>query len=171
MPAFKLSESETGAIVAFLHDQKTKAEALGGGRRSVEPSDLATGNAAAGLVYFKGAGGCSGCHSATGDLAGVASRYKGLALLQRMLSPSGRPAPSRPKVTVTLASGETVVAPLAIEDEFSITILDSSGARKMYQKSVVKFKIDDPMSAHFDRLGKYTDTDIHNVFAYLDTLK
>jgi hypothetical protein len=27
------------------------------------------------------------------------------------------------------------------------------------------------MSAHFDQLGKYTDSDMHNVFAYLDTLK
>jgi cytochrome c oxidase cbb3-type subunit III len=49
--------------------------------------------------------------------------------------------------------------------------LDSSGARQAYDKSAVKFKIDDPMSAHFDQLGKYTDNDMHNVFAYLDTLK
>lgn len=88
-----------------------------------------------------------------------------------MLYPSGRPAPARPKASITLASGETVVAPLAIDDEFSITILDPSGARKTYQKGDVKFKIDNPISAHFDRLGKYTDSDMHNVFAYLDTLK
>jgi cytochrome c oxidase cbb3-type subunit 3 len=171
MPAFNLKESDVAAIVAFIHDQKTKAEALGGGRRSVEAADLATGDASAGRAYFNGAGGCSGCHSETGDLHGVASRYKGLSLLQRMLYPSGRPEPAMPKVTITRASGEPIVAQLASEDEFTIVVLDPSGARKTYKKDEVKFKIDDPKSAHFDQLGKYTDRDMHNVFAYLDTLK
>jgi cytochrome c oxidase cbb3-type subunit 3 len=169
MPAFDLSDSDLGSIVAFIHNQKTKAEAEGGGRRAVDDSDLATGNAAAGLRYFDSA--CARCHSATGDLKGIASRFKGLTLLERMLYPTGRPAPAAPKVTLTLASGQTITAPLAIEDEFSITVLDPSGARQTYQKSAVKYKIDDPMSAHFDQLGKYSDADMHNVFAYLDTLK
>ena len=171
MPGFDLSDMDMGAIVAFIHDQKTKFDALGGGRRSVDPSDLATGDAAAGRRYFNGAGGCSGCHSATGDLAGITSRYQGLKLLQRMLYPSGQPAPARPKVTLTLASGQTIVAELASEDEFSISVLDSSGARQTYEKGAVRFKIDNPMSAHFDQLGKYTDTEMHNVYAYLETLK
>jgi cytochrome c oxidase cbb3-type subunit 3 len=171
MPAFSLSDADLAAIVAFIHDQKTKAEALGGGRRSVDAADLATGDAAAGRRYFNGAGGCSPCHSATGDLAGIASRYQGLDLLQRMLYPSGRPAPARPKVTLSLPSGQTVVAALASEDEFTIVVLDPSGARQNYEKSLVKFKIENPMSAHFDQLAKYTDDDMHNVYAYLVTLK
>jgi len=171
MPPFNLSVADRDAIVAFIHDQKTKFDALGGGRRSVEVADLSTGDPAAGRQYFNGAGGCSGCHSPTGDLAGVAMRYQGLALLQRMLYPSGRPAPARPKVTLTLASGQIVTAPLATEDEFTIAILDPAGARQTYEKGTVKFKIDDPMSAHFDQLGKYTDDAMHNVFAYLETFK
>jgi cytochrome c oxidase cbb3-type subunit 3 len=171
MPPFDLSDTDMGAIVAFIHDQKTKFEALGGGRRSVDAADLATGDAGAGRSYFNGAGGCSGCHSATGDLAGIASRYQGLPLLQRMLYPKGEPEPARPKVTLTLASGKTIVAALSSEDEFSMTVLDSSEARQTYEKSAVKFKIDNPMSAHFDQLGKYTDSDMHNVYAYLETLK
>ena len=171
MQAFTLSDADLLAMVAFIHDQKTKAEALGGGRRSVEEMDLTAGNAEGGRRYFEEAGGCAGCHSATGDLKGVAAKYQGLVLLQRMLYPSGRPAPKRPQVTVSLASGQTVVAPLASEDEFTVVILDAAGARQTYQKADVKFKIDDPMSAHFDLLGKYTDDDMHNVFAYLDTMK
>jgi cytochrome c oxidase cbb3-type subunit III len=169
MPAFNLNDTDLTAVVAFIHDQKAKSEDLGGGRRSVEPSDLATGDAAAGRAYF--ATRCATCHSPTGDLAGIATKYKGLQLLQRMLYPGGRPAPARPKVTLTLASGQTLTAPLAVEDEFTIVTLDPSGARKTYNKSEVKYKIDDPMSAHYDQLGKYTDADMHNVFAYLDTLK
>jgi len=171
MPAFTMNDADLNAIVAFIHDQKQKSESLGGGRRSVEPADLATGNADAGRAYFNGAGGCAGCHSATGDLAHVASKYQGLVLLQRMLYPSGRPAPARPRATITLASGDIVSAPLASEDEFTIVILDPAGQRQTYKKTDVKFKIDDPMSAHFDLLGKYTDADMHNVFAYLDTMK
>jgi cytochrome c oxidase cbb3-type subunit 3 len=171
MPSFDLNATDVAAIVAFIHDQKTKFEAQGGGRRTVDAADLATGNVEAGRRYFNGAGGCAGCHSATGDLGGIASRFQGLVLLQRMLYPGGRPAPSPAKVTVTLPSGQTVIAPLASEDEFTITVIDPSGARQTYEKSKMKFKIDDPMSAHFDQLGKYTDNDMHNVFAYLDSLK
>jgi cytochrome c oxidase cbb3-type subunit 3 len=171
MPSFNLSGADEIAIVAFIHDQKTKFEALGGGRRSVDAMDMTTGDAAAGRRYFNGAGRCSGCHSPTGDLAGVATRYEGLALIQRMLYPSGRPAPARPLATVIVASGQTFVGPLGSEDEFSIVVLDPSGARQTYEKSAVKFKINDPMSAHFDQLGKYADADMHNVFAYLETLK
>ena len=171
MPSFSLSDADLGAMVAFIHDQKTKSEALGGGRRSVDASDLATGNAEAGRRYFNEAGGCSGCHSPSGDLAGVAARYQGLTLLQRMLYPNSGPAPARTKVTLTLGSGETLVAPLAAEDEFTIVILDAAGARQTYEKNSLKFKIDDPLSAHFEQLGKYTDDDMHNVFAYLNTLK
>lgn len=169
MPAYKLSDEELNAMVAFLHDQMDKFATLGGGRRSVDPSDLATGNAADGRGYFNRA--CAGCHSPTGDLAGVAKRYQGLALIRRMLYPSGNPAPSPPKATFTLPSGQTMTAPLAAEDEFTVTIFDPLGERLTYQKEKVKVKIDNPLSAHFAQLGKYTDSDMRNVYAYLDTLK
>ena len=171
MPSFDLTAAEVGALVAFIHAQKTKFETLGGGRRAVDATDLATGKADAGRRYFNRKGSCSGCHSATGDLAGIASRYRGLQLLQRMLYPSGQPAPAPPKVSFTLPEGQTVIAPLAGQDEFTITVLDPAGARQTYARSAVKFKIDDPMSAHFDQLGKYTDKDMHDVYAYLETLK
>lgn len=170
MPPFKLSNSDQAAIVAFIHDQKTKFEAVGGGRRVVEATDLLTGNVDAGKTYF--AAQCARCHSATGDLAGIAGKFQGLALMQRMLYPSGgRPAPARPKATITLASGQVVTGPLATDDEFSISITDAAGVRQAFEKTDVKFTIDDPMSAHFDQLAKYTDKDMHDVYAFLATLK
>jgi len=171
MPSFPMENEELQAIAAFIHTQANKFAPLGGGRRPVEPADLATGKAQDGRVYFNGVGGCSGCHSVTGDLAGVATRYQGLALLQRMLYPGGQPAPAPPKATIVLPSGQTIIAPLAGEDEFSVTVLDSTGARQTYSKDAVKVKIEDPMSAHFTQLGKYTDADMHNVLAWLQTLK
>ena len=171
MPSFPLNDADLTAITAFLHKQMDDAATLGGGRRSVEPEDLATGNAADGRAYFSGAGGCSGCHSATGDLAGIGRRYQGLTLLQRMLYPSGRPAPALPKATFTLPSGQTVIAPLSAEDEFTVTVMDPLSAPQTYQRNAVKVKIENPMSAHFDQLGKYTDAAMHNIYAYLETLK
>jgi cytochrome c oxidase cbb3-type subunit 3 len=172
MPAFDLNEAEVKAIVAFIHDQKSKAESVGGGRRSVDVTDLQTGDAAAGQRYFNGAGSCSKCHSATGDLAGIGNRFRGLPLLQRMLYPQGsRPAPAPAKVAVTLPSGESVAGTLVSRDEFTIEIKDASGANRSWGVKDVKFTIDDPIAAHFDQLGKYTDDDMHNVYAYLQTLR
>jgi cytochrome c oxidase cbb3-type subunit III len=172
MPSFNnLSEDDLNAMVAFLHGQMDTFAKLGGGRRAVDPADLTTGNAAAGREYFKGAGKCSSCHSATGDLAGIGKRLQGLNLMRRMLYPAGGPGSSLVRATFLLPSGQTVVAPVAAEDEFSVTILDPLGARQTYQKTAVKVKIDDPLSAHFDQLGKYTDADMHNVYAYLESLK
>ena len=172
MPAFALSDADALAIVAFIHDQKTKFDALGGGRRSVEPSDLATGNADAGKKYFSGAGGCAACHSATGDLAGIGMRYQGLQLMQRLLYPSTvRPQPKRPKVTITTATGQTITTDLASEDEFTLQTIDAAGARQTYEKRAVKYEIVNGLDAHFEQLGKYTDADMHNIYAYLETLK
>jgi len=173
MPGFELNATDLGAIVAFIHDQKAHADALGGGRRSVDVADLQTGDAAEGQKYFSGAGKCATCHSASGDLKGIGNRFQGLALLQRMLNPSGggRPAPAPPKVLVTLPSGEKVVGSLVSRDEFSITITDSLGASRSWQIGQAEFMVYEPVSAHFDQLGRYTDADMHNVFVYLQTLR
>jgi cytochrome c oxidase cbb3-type subunit 3 len=172
MPSFDLGDADLEAMVAFIHDQKAKADSAGGGRGAVEASDLDTGDAEAGKRYFNGAGGCSNCHSPTGDLAGLASRFKGLPLLQRMLYPGNtRPAPAPGKVTVTTASGETITGALAARDEFTISLTDSSGSKRTWNTDEVKFTIDDPVTAHFDQLAKYTDDEIHDVYAYLKTLQ
>src|SRR5262249_49768409 len=138
---------------------------------AVDQSDLQTGDAAAGQKYFNGAGKCSNCHSPSGDLAGIGNRFRGLPLLQRMLYPQGsRPAPAPAKVAVTLASGESVAGTLVSRDEFTIDIKDASGAARSWTLADVRVVIDDPISAHFEQLGKYSDDDIHNVYAYLQTL-
>jgi cytochrome c oxidase cbb3-type subunit III len=167
MPRFALSEAEMTAVVAFIHDQKTKAEAQVGKRRGVEVADLQTGNVEAGKAYFNGAGKCASCHSPTGDLAGVAKRFEGLRLEERMLYPKGAKA----KVTVTLASGENVTGELAYHDEFTIGLRDTTHHYRSWPTNKVKFSIDDKAEAHADLLAKYTDDDIHNLMAYLQTLR
>src|SRR5438876_4187084 len=100
MPAFNLTPTDMAAIVAFIHDQKTKAESEQGGRRAVDLADLQTGDAEAGKQYFNGAAGCAKCHSPSGDLAGVAKKREGLVLLQRMLyATGGRGGPATARAT------------------------------------------------------------------------
>jgi cytochrome c oxidase cbb3-type subunit 3 len=171
MPAFTLSDDDFMALVAFVHDQKTKADSEEGGRQHVTAEDLQTGNADAGKEFFNGAGKCATCHSPTGDLAGVATRFQGLALLQRMLYPTGRGTGPTATVTVTLANGETVTGKMAYRDEFTIALRDVAGRYRSWPTDQVKYTVNDPMDAHVAQLGKYTDEDMHNVLVYLETLK
>jgi len=167
MPAFNFSNSELMSLVAFIRVRVTAAASSKGGRRGVEVADLQTGNVAAGKQYFNGAGGCSKCHSPTGDLAGIANRFQGLRLEERMLNPGNE----TDKVTVTLPTGETVAGKVAYRDEFTIGLRDSNGSYRSWSTDKVKFAIDSPVEAHIDQFPKYTDKDVHDLMAYLQTLR
>ena len=167
MPSFNFSSEEVASLVAFIRYRIKAAAEHPGGRRGVSVADLQTGNAEAGKAYFNGAGGCSRCHSATGDLAGIASRLQGLGLERRMLYPRSTP----PKVTVTLPSGEKIAGPLAYQDEFTIALRDAQGTWRSWRTDRVQFAIDDPAEAHVEQFPKYTDDDVHNLMAYLQSLK
>ncbi len=193
MPAFKFTPAQIQNIAAFLHFQTYAAMKQKGGRKGVVPADLQTGNAAAGKAFFNGAGGCSACHSPTGDLAGVATRLQGLGLEMSFLSvprdtvslgppPVGRggsgrggrggppPAGAIAKVTVTLPSGQTFQGDLVYQDDFTIAMVDAAGYYHSWPKSQVKSDVNAPGEAHAALLSKYTDADIHNLMAYLQTL-
>jgi cytochrome c oxidase cbb3-type subunit 3 len=172
MPRFSMSDQDLAGIVAFIHEQKARYEKHPGGRRRVDEADLQTGNAEAGKQYFNGPGTCSKCHSPTGDLAGIARRFKGLKLEMRFLYPrEERGEKTSATATVTLPSGETVKGKLAYHDEFTIGIRDDNGWYRAWPVARVKYKIDAPVEAHANLLGKYTDDDIHNLMAYLQTLR
>ncbi len=88
-----------------------------------------------------------------------------------MLYPSGAAAAARATATVTRPSGEVVKGSLAYRDEFTIAVTDSTGAYRAFPIDKVKAVVDDPLQAHAAQLGKYTDDDMHNVLAYLQTLR
>ena len=60
---------------------------------------------------------------------------------------------------------------LAYRDEFTIGLTDEAGAYHSWPVSKVKFTVEDKLEAHAALLPKYTDDDMHNVLAYLQTLK
>lgn len=167
MPSFNFSNQELLSLAAFIHSQGVKAASMKGGRRGVDVADLQTGNVQMGKKYFNGAGTCAKCHSATGDLAGIATRYEGLQLEERMLYPRG----AKSRVTVTLPSGEKIAGTLAYLDEFVIGMRDSNGTYRSWKIGNVKYLVDSPVDAHVELFSKYTDDDIHNLMAYMQTLR
>ena len=172
MPPFDRTDQQIASLAAFIHTQQNNAVSTGGrrgagGRKGVDVSDLQTGNVEAGKKYFEGAGGCSSCHSPTGDLTGVASRYQGLELEERMLYPKR----AKPKVSVTVSSGQTVDGTLAYLDEFTVGLTDSDGSYHSWRIRDVKFKVDPALNAHVELFPKYSDDDVHNLMAYLQTLR
>jgi mono/diheme cytochrome c family protein len=167
MPGFNFSSQEMASLVAFIHARVKAAESNKGSRRGVSVEDLQTGDAEAGKAYFNGAGGCSKCHSPTGDLAGIARRYEGLKLEERMLYPRG----AKSEVMVTLPSGQTVSGTLAYRDEFTIGLRDSSGTYRSWPANRIKYTVKSPADAHVEQFPKYSDDDIHNLMKYLQTLK
>ena len=179
---FNLTQDQVADISQFL----TRAinRILRSGAFYNQPSDLLSGNASAGEAYFNGAGGCKSCHSPTGDLAGIGDRLAPPDLQQRFLFPQaggfargrgGAPAaaPRAPtKVTVTPSRGAAVTGTLVRIDDFNVTLQDSSGTyRTIARTPETKVEVSDPYAVHIDLLDKYSDADIHNLTAYLETLK
>ena len=167
MPGFNFSNEEMHSIIAFIHAREEAAKAHPGGRRGVAVADLQTGNVEAGKEYFEGAGGCAKCHSPRGDLAGLANRYQGLQLEQRMLYPKG----AKSTVTVTLPSGQRISGTLAYRDEFTVAMRDSVGTYRSWATSRVQYTVHSPADAHVEMFSKYSDDDVHNLMAYLQTLR
>jgi cytochrome c oxidase cbb3-type subunit 3 len=72
---------------------------------------------------------------------------------------------------VTLGSGEVVRGSLKRLDDFNISMIDSSGAYRSWPRNEVRIELEDRLAAHRKLLDQYTDADMHNVLAYLVTLK
>ncbi len=167
MPAFPMSDDEAADIAAFLHARAAEALASAEVPEGYPVEKLLTGNASAGRAYFQGAGGCTNCHSATGDLAGVSEKYSALDLETHMLYPEGHFT----SLTVTLPTGEKIQGPLVHIDDFVVALRDSSGWYRSFSRDRVKVEVHDRLAAHRELLAKLTQKQIHDLFAYLQGLK
>src|SRR6185437_7605424 len=172
MPKFSFAPDQISDIATFLHARNRDVRY----RQLYQVKDVITGDAKAGAAYFNGSGKCNTCHSPGGDLEHVAAKYEPEALIRRFLYPGGRGAQSadekaRKTVTVTLSSGQSFEGRLEHIDEFTVSMYDASGDYHTWARSAVKVDIHDPLAAHLRLLQNYTDTDMHNVLAYLETLK
>jgi cytochrome c oxidase cbb3-type subunit 3 len=178
MPAFAaLTAEQIADISTFLHSRAADVS----NRFAYKIGDVITGDAQRGAAFFNADGHCASCHSPTGDLAHVATKYDAVELQRRMLYPApnlidvfmGKAVtpPAPPKVTVHLANGEQVSGTLDHLDEFTVSLHDASGWTRSFSRENVTVDVQDPRAAHESLLPKYTDEQMHDVLAYLETLK
>ena len=175
-PAANLTQTQIEELSHFLHQELYQTL-----RGALDVQDVLTGDAKAGAAFFNGEGKCSGCHSATGDFAGIGKKYDPPTLQQRFLFPMASRAgrggrggpPSKPvTVTVTPASGPAVTGTLLAIDDFDVSLRDSSGEYHAWKRTPgLKVVKNDPYTAHIALLDKYTDKNMHDIVAYLETLK
>lgn len=172
MPKFNFSAAQVSDIAAFLHSFRVGGYDVSRKR----PATIVTGDAKAGAAYFQSK--CTACHSATGDLKGIGTRISDArALQQRWIMPTGGGrggAPPTPTtVTVTLKSGEKIEGRLGRIDDFVLTLTEADGTERSFRRDGdnPKVELHDPAAAHKELLPVYTDKDIHDVTAYLVTLK
>ncbi len=174
MPPVPLSDEDVQAVVAYVHDVLGTASRQGGPPLGEALElDILVGDATAGRTYF--AEKCAACHSPTGDLEGIATRIPDPKELQNTWVRGGGRNTERPSVAVavTLASGERIEGELERLNDFLVVLTDGAGRHRSFGREgdTPRVELDDPMAAHREMLQVYRDADIHDVTAYLVTLK
>jgi mono/diheme cytochrome c family protein len=176
MPRFSFTDDQLNDIVAFIHS----FTAAGYDESRMKPPSILVGDPTAGAAYFSAK--CASCHSATGDLRGFAAKFSDdKQLQQNWLMPGSGGRGAAPvklnvppiTVTVTLPSGEKIAGVLDRMDDFVVSLTETDGTHRSFRTTgdSLKVEVHDPLQPHKELLRVYTDVDIHNLTAYLATLK
>ena len=178
MPAFNFSDDQIKDIATFLL-QRNQATA---NRMEYKLQNVVTGDPKLGEAYFSQR--CATCHSGTNDLAHIATKYEPDALQGRFLYPrnsrrrgmAAGPVDPRSQTTVTvmLASGQSYSGVLEQIDDFSVALTEQSGEHHSWlfdEEKGMKVEVHDPLKEHAELLKQYSNADMHNILAYLETFK
>jgi mono/diheme cytochrome c family protein len=180
MPKVDIPPATVTDIAAWLHSLPVKSNA------GHEKINIVVGNATAGAAAFQRL--CSSCHSVSGDLKGFAAQYPDPRDMQQAWLMPGMqamrfgPMGADPEVhlkvppttaTVTDAKGVQVTGVLDAVDEFMVTITPPNSRPKTWTRTdgIPRVEIHDPIAAHREMLRTYNDKDIHDITAYLVSLK
>jgi cytochrome c oxidase cbb3-type subunit III len=182
MPPLQLPEADLKAVAEYIHSVISTAQPQGapplGARTEL---NLLVGNARNGERFFKAE--CASCHSATGDLAGIGARLSNIEQLQnswvagRHFGPPNPAAQNRSaRVTVKFADGNVLAGRLQRLDEFVVSLTTDDGAyrsfiRRSAEPRITAVEVNDPLAGHRRLWTKLSDRDMHNVTAYLASLK
>lgn len=182
MPAIPMSPEDAKAVAAYVRSVMATIGGQGTPPSAQEPPTILVGDAAAGKAYF--AAKCTSCHSVTGDLQGMATRIADPKMLQNAWVAGGArggrggpPASTSPRRTVTVSvtppGGAAVEGRLLRIDHFMVTLELADGTSRSFRRDgdVPKVEVHDPLEPHRELLSTYSDADVHNVTAYLVTLK
>jgi len=184
MPGFNLNDADVTAVAEYIHSVLAMVGSQARPPGATDPSTLnvLVGAAPAGEVYFKAK--CAGCHSIAGDLKGIASKYPDPRTLQNTWVAGGAGGgrgfgrgggePTKPStVTVTLADGRKLEGVLVRKDDFIVTLTMADGTRNSIARNgdAPKVEVHDPDEAHKELVFTLRDKDMHDVTAYLATMK
>jgi cytochrome c oxidase cbb3-type subunit III len=186
MPAVNMSPEDGKAVAAYIRSiEETIGRQGMPPSPGVDPPSVLVGNPSEGQAYF--AVRCAGCHSVTGDLKGIGATVDDPKALQNLWVSGGggrgrggrgAAAPGAPNartvmVTVTPPSGQSVEGRLVRIDDFLVTVGLADGTIRSFTRKgdEPRVEVRDPMKAHRDMLAEYTEKTMHDVTAYLVTLK
>jgi mono/diheme cytochrome c family protein len=177
-PTASLTEAQIVQLSHFLRQRLTDTLR---GSPLFDVKDILTGDPKAGAAYFAGEGQCATCHSPTGDLAGIGTRLTPVNIQQRFIFPvsggrgRGGAAASNPTaitVTVKPRDGQPITGARIEEDDFYVTLRDASGVVRTIKRTPgMTVTTTNPLQFHVDLLQKITDQQMHDVVAYLESLK
>ena len=177
MPKLGLTADQISDVAAYIHSFRVS----GYDASRMTPPNILVGDAKAGEAAFQRK--CASCHSVSGDLKGFASKFTDPKTLQNtFIMPGGggrggRGGPAttiKPTtVTVTASNGQKTEGWLVRIDDFIVTLIDADGMQRTFRRDGdnPKVEIHDPLKPHRDMLPTYTDKEIHDLTAYLETLK
>ncbi len=181
-PATTISTAQTTDLSHFLRQRLVDTFNRGPGNSGNPAPNVLTGDAKAGEAFFNGAGKCNTCHKPDGDLKGIGSKFEPADLQQRFLFPGGggrgrgpvaaASARARVTITVTPPTGPAVTGVPDRIDDFNVTLRDENGVFHSFTRTpALKLEKHDPLAAHVAMLPVYTDKNMHDIVAYLDSLK
>jgi cytochrome c oxidase cbb3-type subunit 3 len=182
VPRPDIAEADVKAMSSYLHHLQAQGSNQGGPPPGEEvPLDILVGDAKAGSAYFEQK--CAACHSTADDLKGLATRVPEAMALQNLWVSGGRAAgrrqfrPPSQRSTATAAitqpTGEKVEGALVRLDDFLVTIRQADGTVRTFRRDgdVPAVVITDPLKGHLELLSVLTDKNMHDVTAFLATLK
>lgn len=176
MPIFdNFSNEDIAAIAGYIHSIKFESEGQGSTPPVDYDLDILVGDAAAGERYFDRE--CATCHSVTGDLSGIATRIPNDYIMQNTWVAGGRRQAGRggvqTTVIVTTQGGETVAGRLLRYDDFFVSLRTEDGTYQSFSRrgGSPQVDLDDPLYRHRELWSELRDSDIHDVTAYLETIK
>ena len=189
-PVIKFVDADAVATAEYIHSVLAKMGGQGSPPRPDTPPELniLVGDAKAGETYFNR--NCATCHSLTGDMKGIASKYADARALQNGWfggTPpggvgggrgAGGRGPAGIQATVTMPNGQKFEGRVARKDDFLVILILADGTRKSIPLDAPgpapKVEVKDPNEAHKKMALALDDPDnknLHDVTAFLWTLK
>jgi len=168
MPSFAgLPDGQLKDIAEFLHLQVEDVA----NRGTYQVLNILVGDPAKGQAYV--AAKCMSCHTA-GTFAHIAGKFRSPDQLQRGWVWPTRPADNSLAITATVktADGATFSGRVTQVSDFRITVVDEGGQTHVVERGAgVDVQTNDPLAPHQAMIMTLTNEDMHNVTAYLETLK